>query len=176
MNQKQIGVIVLIIGFILAGFVFAAKAREDKHIQDYVDNTGTCYLGDGTCLHEDRDLTLFIVGWVMSAALVILGTYLIAFDKVQQLVVQQNVQVAKALKEAKKTDSFKAYLAGFSQDEQKILKAVHDQDGIKQATLTYRLGMSKAALSMALKDLEQRDVVSRKAAGKTYEVYLRKKF
>lgn len=66
MNQKQIGVILLIIGIALSIFVYLAKVREDKHIEIMIQQSGTCFLTDGTCLHADRDFTLYIFGWVLS--------------------------------------------------------------------------------------------------------------
>ena len=84
------------------------------------------------------------------------------------------------MEEAKKQDrikdEFSAYLAGFSLDEQKILKAVHSQDGIKQSTLKFRVDMSKTALSLILKSLAERNIVKRKRSGRTNQVFLAKKF
>jgi len=61
MNQKHIGIIVLIIGIILATFVGLIKAQEDNYIEDVIMETGSCFLSDGTCLHRDRNLTLYIL-------------------------------------------------------------------------------------------------------------------
>jgi hypothetical protein len=38
-----------------------------------ISNQGDCYLEDGTCLHEDRDFTLYIIGWSVAAALLLFG-------------------------------------------------------------------------------------------------------
>ncbi|MBU0461290.1 MAG: hypothetical protein KJ574_01755 [Nanoarchaeota archaeon] len=180
MNQRQIGTIVIILGIILAALVFMIKARDDKMIAQLIEERGSCYLEDETCLHEDRDYTPYIIGWVLSAALVILGAYLIFFDKTQKMLAEQQVKVSSALKEAKEQekskDEFQAFLSGFNADEQAVLKAIKEQDGILQSTLRYRTGMSKSTLSLLLQSLEQRQIISRKQSGKTNQVFLRKKF
>jgi DNA-binding MarR family transcriptional regulator len=176
MNQKTIGTIIIIVGVLLAVFVFLAKAKEDSYINNYIKEKGSCYLADGTCLHDTRDYSLYIGGWVLSASLIILGVYLVVFDRTQAALAEHQVKVSSALKEAKEKDEFSAFLAGFTDDEQKVIKAIKEQDGIKQSTLRYRTGMSKTAVSLMLKSLEERDIVSRKDSGKTNEVYLRKKF
>lgn len=176
MNQRLIGIIVIIIGVLLASFVYMAKLQEDKAINQMIKEQGSCYLPDGTCLHEDRSYTIYIFGGVLSLGLIILGIYLVAFDRTQSILAEQNRQVAGALAEAKKKDEFTAYLSGFNEDEQKLIKAVREQEGIKQSTLRYRIGMSKTSLSLMLKDLEHRGIISRKESGKTNEIFLRKRF
>lgn len=180
MNQKHIGIILLIVGVILAGVVFAVKHNDDVRIKEIINETGSCYLTDGTCLHEDRDYSAYIIGWVLSAAILILGVYLILFDKTQETLAKHQIKVSSALKEARIHENhdskFKAFLSGFKEDEQKVISAINDQDGIKQSTLRYKTGMSKTTLSLMLKDLEKREIISRKEDGKTNQVFLRKKF
>ena len=177
MNQKQIGVIIVIFSIILASLVLVFKIREDTAIEKMITELGgSCYLSDGTCLHKDRDLLPYIIGWAIAASLLVFGMYLSMFDKTQEVLAAHQVKVTSALKEAKKKDEFTAFLSGFSQDEQKILKAIREQDGIKQSTLRYRTGMSKTTLSLMLKSLEERKIISRNKAGKTNEVFLRHRF
>jgi len=180
MNQKQIGIILIIIGLIIASIVYTVKLREDKNISIIIaKQAGSCYLEDGTCLH-DRSLLPFIAGWILSASLLILGIYLAIFDKTQSLLAKQHLEVSSALKAAKiqdkQKDEFKAFLSGFTEEEQKVLQAIQEQEGIKQATLRYRVGMSKASLSLLLKSLAERNIVNKKPAGKTNQLYLIRKF
>jgi len=176
MNQKLIGIIIIIIGVLLATLITTMKVHSDSEIDAVIEETGSCYLDDGTCLHDEQSNAMYVAGWILSAALIILGAYLVFFDKTQQLLAEQQKEVSSALKAAKKEDSFKAFLAGFSDEEQSVLKAIKEQDGIKQSTLRYRTGMSKTSLSLLLKSLESKKIISRKTSGKTNEVFLRKKF
>lgn len=177
MNQKYIGIILIIMGILLGMLTYSYKVKEDFYIENMIDmQEGSCFLEDGTCLHADRVHSSYIISGIISGLMVLFGLYLIFFDRTQQLMVQNNKEVASALKEAKKKDTFKAFLEGFTSEEKSILQAVHDQDGIKQSTLRFRTGLSKSTLSLLLKSLEERGYVSRKSAGKTNEVYLRKRF
>ena len=81
------------------------KAKEDVYINAFVDEMGTCYLADGTCLHQDRDFSVYIIGGVISLALIILGIYLLLFDKTQKVLEEHQVKVSSALKEATKKES-----------------------------------------------------------------------
>ena len=180
MNQKQIGIILVIIGLLVGVFVYIEKVREDMHINAMIKQTGTCFLSDGTCLHANQNFMFYIFGWILSAALIILGVYLVFFDKTQQILAEHQLKVSSALHEAKKQekekDEFHAFLGGFKEEEKTILESIHEQDGILQSTLRYRTGMSKTGLSLLLKSLEEREIISRKSSGKSNKVFLRKKF
>ena len=179
MDQKHIGIILMVVSLLLASFVYLIQSDSEAFAQDYMAKEGTCYLDDGTCLHK-KNLPLYISGWAVSGALFLFGIYLTFIDKTQKILAEHQIKVSSALESAKKQDrekdEFNAYLAGFDEEKQKILKAIKDQEGIKQSTLRYKTNISKTALSLILKELEDRKIISRKPSGKTKEVYLVKKF
>jgi uncharacterized membrane protein len=177
MNQKQIGYIIIILGILIIILTLQSKEKVDQSIDIIIEiQNGSCYLEDGTCLHQDRSYTSYIFGWITAASLIILGIYLLFFDRTENLIKAQRQELTKELSESKKTKEFDAFLTGFSNDEKKVLTAINNQDGIKQSTLKFRTNLSKTSLSLILKDLEKSDVIKRKKSGKTNEVYLVRKF
>jgi DNA-binding MarR family transcriptional regulator len=180
MNQKQIGVILIILGLIIGGFVYATKLREDKSIDAMISvQNGSCYLADGTCLHDDRSYTIYVIGYAIAAALLLFGLYLTFVDRTEEVLQRHQKDVSSALLAAKmvekEKDEFGAFLSGFTEEEQRVLRAIREQDGIQQSTLRFKTGMSKTGLSLLLKSLEDREIISRKEDGKTNKVYLRKR-
>lgn len=176
-NNKQIGVGLVIIGIIIISITFFAKAKEDFYIEELTElQGGTCILESGYCLHSDRNWTGYIFAWVIGALSLIFGTYLWFFDKSFNTFKKQQEEFKKEVKQAKRKDEFSAYLAGFSEEEQKIIKVVNEQEGITQSTLRFKTGIGKASLSLILNDLEKRNIISRNHKGKTKEVFLRRRF
>jgi len=179
MNQKHLGIIILILGLIFASHTYLEQQRTSKALQDLVQETGTCFLDDGTCLHEESSKS-GMIGWILSTVTILLGIYIAFIDKTQKFLTEHQVKVTKALEESKKhekeKDEFKAYLSAFPEEQQKVLKSIKEQEGIKQSTLRYKVGMSKTSLSLLLKELETKEIISRKPSGKTNELFLVKKF
>ncbi|MFC1691751.1 helix-turn-helix transcriptional regulator [Nanoarchaeota archaeon] len=177
MNQKQIGIILIIAGIVLAGIVFGIKAKEDAYISTFIQQEGTCYLDDGTCLHEDRDFTVYVIGWVFSGVLILFGVYIGFIDKTQQVLAEHQIKVSSALKEHKQLEldeeKFSILLKGLDVDEKKVVKAVKEQDGITQQTLRLRTDLHKSKLSIILDGLEKKNLIKRVAKGKTKQVFLK---
>ena len=176
MNQKQVGIVTIIISIVLVLLIFGAKAKEDYYISQLVKEDGTCVLDDGYCLHEDRSYTLYIAGGIIAGALAILGIYLIFFDKTQKTLAENQAKIASALEQSSKKDEFNAFISSFNEDEKSILKAIHEQEGIQQSTLRYKIGLSQAAASILVAAVEKRGIIAKKVDGKTNKLFLRKKF
>ncbi|MDP3728926.1 MAG: hypothetical protein Q8R18_05765 [bacterium] len=175
MNNKHLGVILIIIAILMGIFLFVTKQQEDLYLDKIIEEQdGVCYV-DGVCVH-DQQFIKYLIGGFLALAVALSGLYLFFFDKSQRRLLQQHKEVAYALKEVKEKDEFQAYLAGFSEEEQKVLKAVHEQEGIQQSTLRYRTGIAKTSLSLLLKSLEERGIISKKEHGKTNQIFLVRKF
>ncbi len=174
MNQKQIGFIIVAFAIIIGIIFYSIKIQQDNLAMQYaMMNNGSCVTQEGVCLHA-RANNYFYLGLGISTFLLALGLYLIYFDKTQSVLAEHQKKIAAALKEAKQSEKFEAFLAGFNDDEKKVLKAVKEQDGILQSTLRYRTGISKTSLSLILKGLEDKGVISRKEQGKSNKVFLKK--
>src|SRR3989344_782786 len=163
MNNRHIGAVLLVVALFIGIFLFVQEEQG-----------GVCYV-DGICVHDQQFIKYFL-GGLLAVVVAFSGAYLLFFDKSQKMLLQQHKEFASALKEAKEKDVFQAYLAGFSEEEQKVLKAVKEQEGIQQSTLRYRINMPKTSLSLLLKSLEEREIITRKEHGKTNEKFLVRKF
>jgi ribosomal protein S25 len=170
MENKKLGIILLTIGILLALAIYGVKSREDAIINKVIDEQGSCFLEDGTCLHSDRGMTLYFVGWALSAALAALSVYLIFFEKSQK-------EIISTLEKHKKIqvdeEKFNILLKGLDENEKKVLKAVKEQDGITQQTLRLRADLHKSKLSIVLDGLEKKGLVKKVPKGKTNQIYLK---
>ncbi len=178
MQLKHLGLVLIIISVLLAGLIYVFKVQEDKYLAQVMSSHGGSCFVDGVCIYETRSIIWYMLGWVVSAFLFTLGVYLYFFDKTQQQLMEYQKTVAESLKEAQKKvsheDKFKAFLGGFSEEEQKVLSAIKEQDGIQQSTLRYRTGMSKSTLSLMLKNFEEKGLITRKEEGKTNKIFWKK--
>lgn len=180
MNKKYLAIIIVLFSLVIISFTYYSKIQEDQIINSFIADKGSCYLDDGTCLHDDRDYTTYIIGYSVGIALLILGFYTYAIDKSEDKLLKHQEDVVKELNKVKeidaKKDEFKAFVSGFSKDEQNILKTIHSQEGIKQSTLRFKTALSKTTLSLILKSLEERKIITRKKDGKSNRVYIVNKY
>jgi uncharacterized membrane protein len=106
-----------------------------------------------------------------------LGFYLLFFNKDQGDVLKRyyDEKLEKNV-ENKNNDKFSLLLRPLDENERKVLTAIKEQDGITQSTLKYRADLSKAKISQILTDFERKNLIARKAKGKTYSVFLTNNF
>lgn len=181
MDNKKLGWILIGVGILLAVIVLGIKLQEDAVIKQVVDTTGSCYLTDGTCLHDEANAKMiyYIIGWFFAAIVIALGFFLVFFERSQKEMISAQKEIVSDLNKSKQIkvegEKFDILMKGLTEEEQKIMKAVKDQDGITQQTLRLRTDLHKSKLSIVLDGLEKKGLVSRKLKGKTKEVYLKVK-
>jgi uncharacterized membrane protein len=180
MDNKKLGIALVIFAIILGYVLFSLKIEISKLVANEVaDHGGVCIIG-GTCIHEQSEMrpqTYTGIGVIF--LIFALGIYLIFFDKGQQLLQEGQKEIAKTLESVKKKEDkdkeMNAMLSVLNEDEQKVIKAIKEQDGITQATLRLRIDFSKSKLSAVLAELEKRGLIKRVTKGTTNQVFLKKK-
>jgi hypothetical protein len=171
MDNKMTGALLIMAGLLLLAACAAYYWNENQVINKVVEQTGSCYLDDGTCLHDDRNVLPYVIVGFVAAVVIALGAYLIIFERGQKEIVatlerQKHLQVEE--------ERFGILLKGLDADEQKVLNAVREQDGISQSTLRLRTDMHKSRLSVVLGRLEGKGLVARVDKGKTRQVFLKR--
>jgi len=164
MNNKRVGVILLILSTILSVIIVQYLGGVRNEAQDL-----GCYQNAG-CQKLESNLTMGHFAFGIIGFLFALGFYLILFSKGEKLILQHlNEQKQQRSEEEK----FEIMLKGLDDFEKRAMKAIKEQEGITQNTLQIRTSMSKAKLSYVLADLEKKELVHREKKGKTYSIHLR---
>jgi ribosomal protein S25 len=169
MDNKKLGIMLIAFVIIIAVIFFSYK-NQIRHLNE---GSCTCELMQegGTCPYETPAGSIVdyvALGLIFSMAA--LGVYLIFFEKSQKAIVQTLENHKKIQTEQEKFDIL---LKGLNEDEQKVIRAVKEQDGITQQTLRFRTDMHKSKLSIVLDGLEKKGLVKRVEKGKTNQVFLK---
>lgn len=178
MDNKKLGVALIIAALIIVGIFFYIKSETERLIVIQMQTTGSCYQGN-VCSHERANTTTYI-GIGLASFIAALGFYLLLFEKGHKILMENQEKITTALqkenREKIQEEKFKALLTGLDEDEKKIITAVREQEGIQQSTLKYRTGLSKTKLSMVLKGLEAKNLITKEESGKTNKIHLKKPF
>ena len=178
-NYRVLGWILIALGilFLIPTFIF--KYQVDT-LTNYVmiQSGGTC-IENGKCLHEQSNTPIYI-GIALTFITLALGIYLIVFERGKDATEKIHKELIGSLKETKKkqdsNEKFEFLLKALNEDEKKVMMAVKEQDGIEQATLRIRAGMSKTKLSVVLTELEKKGLVSKVPEGKKNKIWLKNAF
>lgn len=109
-----------------------------------------------------------IISFILS-----LGVYLLLFSKSEEVILERLEQEKKSNLGKEKFDIL---LKAMDENEQKVIRAIKDQDGITQSTLTIRTGLSRSKISEVIKGFESKNLIKRKNKGKTFSIYLTERF
>ncbi len=164
MENKKLGVLLIVISLIVGGvFVYYTNKLSQQSIE-----LG-CY-DSKDCFAVEKGLSISHIAIGIFAFILSLGFYLLFFNKTEKVILEKLEEEKNKKVNDMKFDIIMKALDSF---EQKVLKAVNEQDGITQNTLRLRVDMSKAKLSYVLQELEKRGIIKRVEKGKTLAIYLR---
>lgn len=164
MNQKKLGVTILVLSIImgLVLFNFIADTKDSS-------NADGCFQTE-ECSTASFVLSSSHIGVGLIFALFSLALYLIVFSRGEEFWLKKLEQQRQNLSSDEKWKIIELML---DENELKVIKAVKDQPGITQFTLRLRTDLSKSKLSDILSKFEKRGIVERRAKGKTLSVYLK---
>jgi len=168
MDNKKLGIILIIICLVLSFIIFTFNKELDVQAEA---SCGCIEMQEGGfCPMDEQTNWQTYLGILLISAIAALGVYLIFFEKSQKEII---LTLEKQKQIQKEEEKFNILLKGLNKDEQKVIKAVKEQDGITQQTLRLRIDMHKSKLSIVLDGLEKKGLVARKEKGKTKKVFLK---
>jgi|SRR3989344_1752069 len=164
MENKKLGIILLIISLIVGGiFIYLIN-----NLAEQSQELG-CF-NNKDCLVIERGLSISHIAMGIFSFIFALGFYLLFFNKTEKVIMER---LEREKEEKVGNAKFEMLNKALDPFEQKVIKAVREQDGITQNTLKLRLDMSKAKLSYVLQELERRGIIKRIKKGKTLSIYLK---
>lgn len=179
MDLKHIGYVLMMLSLVQIAIGFVAK--DQVNTLKLAQLPTSCHTGNdpSTCsvLKDSVDLHVVVL-WVLSVGLFAFGVHLAFFagKEGEAVEAEKKKMITTMKKMAAKTEGeekFEILLKGLDEAEQKVMRAVREQDGIKQNTLYIRTDLSKTKLSFVLTDLEKRGLVRKMPEGKTNRIYLK---
>jgi len=164
MENKKLGILFIIFSLIFLGFLIYFNGILYGQAEGL-----NCNPSEG-CQQVEQTISYTNIGFGFFGFMFGLGFYLLFFNKTDE-------KIFKRLEEHKNekinNEKFNIILKALDPYEQKVMKAIKEQDGITQSTLRLRTDMSKAKLSYVLQELEKRNLIKRNQKGKTLEIWLR---
>ena len=167
MENKKLGFVILsisVLASILALGFMGVLGRQTTTLQCYPTNE---------CQSAESLIGLSHVAVGLISFIGALGIYLLFFSTSEEAILKR-LEEEKNIKVEQ--NKFELILKAMDENEQKVLKAIKEQDGITQSTLKFRTDLSKAKVSQILTDFEKKHLVKRELKGKTYAVYLAENF
>jgi uncharacterized membrane protein len=171
MKAKKIGVILIILSILVSFIVF----QFVNDLNEEAEALG-CY-SEPSCVKLESSISVSHFAFGIIGFIFALGFYMILFNKGEEAIVKRlesdkERDIERREKELENSQ-FDIILKGLDEYEQKIMRAVREQEGITQSTLRIRTDMSKAKLSYVLQDLERKNLIKREKKGKTLAIFLR---
>ena len=170
-NNKKIGILVIVISVVVIMFGLWLKTYNDKIAQVQVNETGTCYLPDGTCLHSTSDLMMYS-SFGLAIFLAVLGAYLFLRNEPKKTVIRRIEKSIVRNEEPTVIEPPKT----LGPETRNIFDLVVQANGaILQGELVAKSGVDKVKVSRILNKLEMLGLIERRRHGMSNLVVLKKK-
>lgn len=163
MNQKKVGGLLILLSLTLGGILLVIMNEF------YEKNLELGCFQNPACKEVESSLSISHLGIGVLSFILALGFYMVVFNKGEE-------EVLKRLEEEKnkqvQKDKFSIMLKMLNANEQTVLRAIKEQDGITQSTLVFRTGLSRSMVSEILKSFEAKNIIKKKKTGKTYSLHI----
>ena len=164
MENKKLGLILIIIALFVGGLIVYYTSLLSNQAQAL-----GCF-PNSECFAIEKGLSMSHLAIGIFSFILALGFYLLFFNKTEKAILEK---LEKEKEEKIEEGKFEMLMKALDPYEQKVLKAVKEQDGITQNTLRLRIDMSKAKLSYVLQELEKRGIIKRVEKSKTLAIHLK---
>ena len=167
MENKKLGIVILSISIAAAVLAFGfmgVLGKQTTALQCYPTNE---------CQRVESLIGLSHIAVGLISFIGALGIYLLFFSTSEEAILRR-LEEEKNMKIEQ--DKFGLILKAMDVNEQNVLKAIKEQEGITQSTLKFRTDLSKAKVSQILTDFEKKHLIKRELKGKTYSVHLMENF
>ena len=163
MINRKFGIVLIIVSALIALLLFAVMNKLTVISIDL-----GCFTNNEECLRVNSYMSLLHIAIGVIAFLFSLGVYLIFFSRAEESIIKRlEDEKEKSLEEEK----FKILTKGLDEYENQVLNFIREMEGITQASLRFKLDLSKAKISEVVSGLEKKKIVRRKKEGKTYKLY-----
>jgi ribosomal protein S25 len=157
--------LLVILSLIIGGILFF----YNNQLIQQADEFG-CYPQTQHCIPIERTLSINHLAIGVFSFIFALGFYLLFFSRTEKAILEK---LESNNKEKFEDMKFEILMKALDPYEQKVIKAIREQEGITQSTLRIRTDMSKAKLSYVLQELEKRGIIKRVEKGKTLQIFLK---
>jgi len=164
MENKKLGLILIIIALFVGGLIVYYTSLLSNQAQAL-----GCF-PNSECFAIEKGLSMSHLAIGIFSFILALGFYLLFFNKTEKAILEK---LEKEKEEKIEDGKFEMLMKALDPYEQRVLKAVKEQDGITQNTLRLRIDMSKAKLSYVLQELEKRGIIKRVEKSKTLAIHLK---
>ncbi len=166
MNNKKVGVFILIITLFLLGvFILIIQSLNQE-----IEALG-CFENAG-CRTIETSLSVIHFAFGAFGFLFALAFYLLVFSKGEQAIVER---LEKDTERKLGEEKYSILSKGLNEFEKRVLHIVREEEGITQNMLRLRADMSKAKLSQVLQELEKKGLVKREPKDKTFQIFLKER-